>query len=64
MTDQLVVQSVVQIARGLEVQTIAEFIGDQATVDRLAALGVDYGQGYHLGHPRPLAETLPALTAS
>ena len=48
-TDQLLVQAVVDIARGLGTQTVAEFVGDDATVDLLRQLGVDYGQGYHLG---------------
>ncbi len=59
-TDELVVKSVVDIARGLGAWTVAEFVGDDATLARLAALGVDYGQGYHLGRPAPLPELLPA----
>jgi diguanylate cyclase (GGDEF)-like protein/PAS domain S-box-containing protein len=56
--DQLVVQSVVQIARGLGAQTVAEFVGDQETLDRLAELGVDYAQGYFVGRPLPVAEAI------
>jgi EAL domain-containing protein (putative c-di-GMP-specific phosphodiesterase class I) len=59
-TDQLVVRSVVDIARGVGAQTIAEFVADDETVDCLRALGVDYGQGYHLGRPQEL-ETLLAI---
>ncbi|TML31233.1 MAG: EAL domain-containing protein, partial [Actinobacteria bacterium] len=55
-TDQLVIQAVVDLARGLRAQTIAEIVGDDETVRLLAELGVDYGQGYHLGRPRPLDE--------
>jgi len=55
-TDQLVIQAVVDLARGLRAQTIAEIVGDDETVRLLAELGVDYGQGYHLGRPRPLEE--------
>ena len=39
-------------------RTIAEFVGDQDSVDVLTQLGVDYGQGYFLGRPEPLAEHL------
>ncbi len=60
-TDQLVVQSVVQIAHGLGARTVAEFVGDDEAVERLRELGVDYGQGYHLGRPAPIAELLPVL---
>ena len=37
------------IAHGLGASTIAEFVGDDATVQLLRELGVDHGQGYHLG---------------
>ncbi|MEY2442880.1 MAG: hypothetical protein QOJ46_2306 [bacterium] len=60
-TDRLVVRSLVQIAAGLGAQTIAEFVGNDAVVERLRELAVDYGQGYHLGMPRPIGEVLPAL---
>lgn len=57
-TDRLVVTSLVDIARGLSVKTIAEFVGDEQTVEQLRGLGVDYGQGFHLGRPAPLEELL------
>jgi EAL domain-containing protein (putative c-di-GMP-specific phosphodiesterase class I) len=60
-TDQLVVRAVVEIARGLGSQTIAEFVGDDATMSLLHDFGVDYGQGYHLGRPEPLDQQLPSL---
>jgi diguanylate cyclase (GGDEF)-like protein/PAS domain S-box-containing protein len=63
-TDQLVVQAVVSIAHGLAARTIAEFVGDDATTELLRELGVDYGQGYHLGLPARLDKTLPYLIAS
>jgi len=52
--NQLVVQSVVDIARGLGKRTIAEFVGDQETQDLLKGYGVDYVQGFHVARPRPL----------
>jgi EAL domain-containing protein (putative c-di-GMP-specific phosphodiesterase class I) len=55
-TNQLVVRSVVNIARGLEKRTIAEFVGDQATVDLLREYGVDYAQGFFVGRPVPVSE--------
>jgi EAL domain-containing protein (putative c-di-GMP-specific phosphodiesterase class I) len=65
-TDRILISAVVQIARGMGKHTIAEFVGDQETVEVLARLGVDYGQGYFLGHPEPLANHLagqpPAAT--
>ena len=60
-TDQLLVQAVVDIARGLGTQTVAEFVGDDQTVELLQQLGVDYGQGFHLGRPAAVEELLPEL---
>ena len=63
-TDQLVVKAIVTIAQGLGTRTVAEFVGDDETVELLREFGIDYGQGYHLGPPRPLDETLPYLLAA
>jgi diguanylate cyclase (GGDEF)-like protein len=52
--NQLVVRSVVDIARGLGKGTIAEFVGDQETQDLLKRYGVDYAQGFHVAKPQPL----------
>jgi EAL domain-containing protein (putative c-di-GMP-specific phosphodiesterase class I) len=60
-TDRLVVESVVRIAKGLGAQTIAEFVGDDGVLECLRALEVDFGQGYYLGRPQPVASILPAL---
>jgi len=63
-TDRLVIQSVVAIARGLGKQTVAEHVGDTPTVALLRELGVDYGQGYFLGKPRPLDAFLAELASA
>ena len=63
-TDRLLVTAVVEIARGLGKETIAEFIGDEATVTVLRDLGVDWGQGFHLGAPAPLQEQLGKVVAT
>jgi EAL domain-containing protein (putative c-di-GMP-specific phosphodiesterase class I) len=49
--DQLVVQAIVQVARGLGKRTIAEFVEDEDTKQLLRGYGVDMAQGYHLGRP-------------
>jgi diguanylate cyclase (GGDEF)-like protein/PAS domain S-box-containing protein len=55
-TDQLILDSIVQMSRGLGKYTIAEFVGDSETVQVLKDHGVDYAQGYYLGKPRSVAE--------
>jgi len=49
--DQLTVQAIVQIARGLGKTTIAEFVQDDETTQMLREYGVDMAQGFHLGRP-------------
>jgi diguanylate cyclase (GGDEF)-like protein/PAS domain S-box-containing protein len=57
-TDQLLIRAAVDIARGLGKRTIAEYVGDDDTVELLRQLGVDYGQGFHIGEPGPLIQRL------
>jgi len=54
LTDQLVVKSIVDIARGMGMKTIAEFVENAETVEMLREKGVDYSQGYHHGRPEPM----------
>jgi diguanylate cyclase (GGDEF)-like protein len=54
--DQHLVRAMVEVARSLGKQTIAEFVGDEATVKLLRTLGVDYAQGYYIGRPAPMEE--------
>jgi diguanylate cyclase (GGDEF)-like protein len=58
--DQLTVQAIVQIARGLGKTTIAEYVQDDATTVLLREYGVDMAQGFHLGRPVSLSEGLAA----
>jgi diguanylate cyclase (GGDEF)-like protein/PAS domain S-box-containing protein len=62
-TDRVVISAVVELARGLGKRTIAEFVGDEATVGALRDLGVDYLQGFHLGKPAPIESWIAALQA-
>jgi PAS domain S-box-containing protein len=53
-----VVEAVVNLAAGFGLQTVAEGVEDARTLELLARLGVGFAQGYHLGRPGPLADTL------
>jgi diguanylate cyclase (GGDEF)-like protein/PAS domain S-box-containing protein len=52
--DRLTVQAIVQIAKGLDKPTVAEFVESLPILRELERLGVDFAQGYHIGRPRPL----------
>ncbi|MEQ8860880.1 MAG: EAL domain-containing protein [Pseudomonadales bacterium] len=51
--DQVIVRSIAEIARTLHKKTVAEFVGDQATLEMVERLGIDYVQGFHVGMPGP-----------
>ena len=52
--DQVLVRGMVEVARGLGIRTVAEFVEDQATLELVREYGVDYAQGFHVGRPRPV----------
>ena len=52
--DRTMVAAVNQIGHEMGLQTVAEFVEDDATLAVLQEIGVDYGQGYGLGRPGPL----------
>ena len=53
--DQAMVRAMNDIAHALGKETIAEFVENEAAFQMLVELGVDYGQGYHLGRPETIA---------
>ncbi|HSZ13584.1 MAG TPA: EAL domain-containing protein [Solirubrobacteraceae bacterium] len=52
-TDQLVVRALAGVVRGMGAETIAEFVGDETTIEMLRSYGVDYAQGFAVGRPQP-----------
>jgi predicted signal transduction protein with EAL and GGDEF domain len=56
--DRVLVDAVVRAANGLGMTTVAEYVDREPLVSALDALGVDRGQGYHLGRPVRLADLL------
>jgi diguanylate cyclase (GGDEF)-like protein len=51
-TDQQVVQAICGIAHSLGKRTIAEGVEQESTLHVLAAYGVDFAQGFHIGRPK------------
>jgi len=50
------VESIHDIGEVMGLRTIAESVEDEATLEALRQIGVDYVQGYLLQRPRPLTE--------
>lgn len=55
------VEAISQIGKTMGLAIIAEFVGDDATQDILRTIGVDYAQGFGVGKPAPLDDTLKGL---
>ena len=55
-TDEMLIEAIVQVARALGKQTIAEFVTDADALATIKRLGVDFAQGHHTGMPFPVAE--------
>lgn len=71
--DRKIVRSTIDLAHNLGLSVVAEGVEDEAVLGRLAALGCDEAQGYHLSRPlaaeafeawaREAGEALEALEA-
>ena len=59
---QATVRAIVELAKGLGIRTVAEYVETEAIAQEMRLLGVDYAQGYGIGKPVPLAELLDDLT--
>lgn len=51
--DQLFVKAMTEVARGMGIKTIAEFVEKEEILWFLKEYGVDYAQGYFIGKPGP-----------
>jgi diguanylate cyclase (GGDEF)-like protein len=55
------VRAIAQLARSMSIATVAEYVETEEIRARIATLGVDYGQGFAIGRPAPLADLLAEL---
>jgi diguanylate cyclase (GGDEF)-like protein len=56
--DLALVKSINDIGHVMGKKTIAEFVENKAVREKLEAIGVDYGQGFSIGRPRPIEDML------
>jgi len=54
--DRAMVRAINEVGHAMGIRTIAEFVEQPETLHVLAALGVDYAQGWAVGRPEPLVE--------
>jgi diguanylate cyclase (GGDEF)-like protein len=60
---QALVRAIVQLADAMGITTVAEYVESNGVRDRLASLGIQFGQGFALGRPGPLDDVLAAVAA-
>jgi diguanylate cyclase (GGDEF)-like protein/PAS domain S-box-containing protein len=56
--DHAMVKAINQIGHVMGIRTIAEFVENDAILEELRSMGVDYAQGYGVEKPRPTISTL------
>ena len=56
------VAAITQVAKVMELETVAEYVESNKTRKLIEKLGVDYAQGHAVGKPVPIEETLQQLT--
>ena len=55
------VAAITQVAKVMELETVAEYVESESTRKLITELGVDYAQGHAVGRPIPLGEALAKL---
>ncbi len=53
---------IIRTAFELGIETVAEFVENQAIVDELIKIGINYAQGYHIAKPCPVGEAMAQLS--
>ena len=55
---QIMVETIVNLAKRLNIQTIAEFVASEEVLKKIKEIGVDYAQGFYTGKPEPIEKYL------
>ena len=55
------VTAITEVAKVMELKTVAEFVGSKAAVKLLKKIGVDYAQGNFVGKPIPIDPVIAEL---
>ncbi|MGB5510384.1 MAG: EAL domain-containing protein [Woeseiaceae bacterium] len=55
------VTAITEVAKVMDLKTVAEFVGSKAAVKLLKKIGVDYAQGNYIGEPVPIEPVLAEL---
>lgn len=56
--DKHMVGAIHRLSRTMGVRTVAEYVDSQEILDELCNIGIDYAQGFHIGKPASIDETV------
>lgn len=62
-TARVMVMAIHNVGHSMNLETVAEYVEDEAIIAALKQIGVDYGQGYGIGKPIPMTEYLSSRMA-
>jgi EAL domain-containing protein (putative c-di-GMP-specific phosphodiesterase class I) len=64
VVSQSVVAAISEVARVMQLDSVAEFVQDEATLALLRKLGITWAQGYLFGQPASLSERIAGLASA
>lgn len=56
--DQALVKAMIQVIQALGKKAVAEYVENEEILNILKDMGIDFVQGYHIGHPIPVEKIL------
>ena len=54
INSQMVTETIIDFARKMNIQTIAEFVHSQSVFEVVKNMGIDFAQGYYFEKPKKL----------
>ncbi len=57
---KIMVETIVELAHRLEIETIAEYVSSKEILDIIKEIGIDYAQGFYIGKPERIEDLLSA----
>ena len=64
VVSQSVVAAISEVARVMDLDTVAECVPDEAAIELLRDIGITYGQGFSMGELRPIEDIFEKLAVS
>ncbi len=59
-SSRIMVETIVELAHRLEIETIAEYVSSKEILDIIKEIGIDYAQGFYIGKPERIENLLSA----